>query len=271
MSTSSHLSRSQPSLLSPRYLTVWAVLAALALAYLALLVVKPDLAERLVPGPSFGSPEDNRGQRALARAMTELKELRQAIGTLEREVGELSKTVTAGDTRDVALAGRVAALEALVKALGTGEAPRVASPASVGDAPPTGATPRVLGYVEERPTKSLRDAVRPGDAPKVSATTVLPSPASAPPAKPAGPPLGIEIASGPSLDALRLSWQLMQDSHKTAVRTLEPRVVEVPGDPPTYRLIAGPVASSAEGDKLCGSLRQRRLTCSVQPFTGKPL
>lgn len=277
MRTPQHSSRSHGVALSPRYLTVWAVLAAVALAYLALLVVKPELAERLIPSPSFGAPEDNRGQRALARAMTELKEMREVLVTVERELGELRKTVTAGDTRDVALAGRVAALETMLKDLSKVDAARPTTPVAGGETADP-ATPRVLGYVEERPTKALRDAPRPADTARAATTVIAPAPgplatpAPVPaPSKAAGPQLGIELASGPSLDALRLSWQLMQDSHKAAVKALEPRVIETPGDPPSYRLIAGPVASETEGDKLCTRLRQRRLTCSVQPFTGKPL
>ncbi|MFM9942432.1 MAG: SPOR domain-containing protein [Hyphomicrobiaceae bacterium] len=271
MSTNSTSAERRPAALPYRYLTVWAILAALALTYLAVLVVKPDLAERLVPGPKFGAPEDNRGQRALAKALAELKEVRQILANFERDLGELQKSVTAADTRDVALAGRVAALEAQLKAFGKGEPVRVGAPADPGDVPVAAApAPRVLGFVEERPTKSLRDA-RPAEPPKVAAATATAPPTVAPPPKPSGPPVAIEVASGPSLDAVRLSWQLLQDSHKATVRNLEPRVVETAGDPPSYRLLAGPIANDAEAERLCSRLRQRRIGCSVQAFTGKPL
>ncbi len=270
MSTPPSPTKPRPLPLTPGYLTVWAVLAALALAYLAVLAVKPDLADRLIPGPSFGSPEDNRGQRALSKALAELKDLRQTMGLFERELTDLRKTLTAGATREAALSDRVAAVEAALKALSTGDAARIAAPARLGEGTAATSGPRVQGYVEERPTKNLREG-RPAEPPRVAAN-ITPQPHVQPPAKPAtGSPVGIEVASGPSLDAVRLSWQLLQDSHKSTVRNLEPRVVEVPGDPSSWRLIAGPVASDAEAEKLCLRLRQRRIACSVQPLTGKPL
>lgn len=253
--------------LTPGYVTVWAVLATLALGYLALLVVRPDIAERLLAPPAVGSPEDNRGQRALTKALAEIKDLRQTAKVLERELAEVRAAMTAGEVRDTALTARVATVEAALQKLAAPVAvPPIASPASQpGDPLSPAQEPRIVGHVEERPTKAARDP-RPVEPPKPAVTAAGP-PISARPA--AG--VGVQIASGPSLDAVRLSWQLMQDSHKAAFKALEPRVVEVPGDPPSFKLLAGPLSTGDEAEKLCERLRQRRVTCTVQPYAGKPL
>ena len=128
----------------------------------------------------------------------------------------------------------------------------------------------VHGYAEERPTKAAREA-RPAEPPRTAATPAAQPTARAGAAPAQGQPAGVQLASGPSVDALRLSWQLLQESHKSAIRALEPRFEETAGDPPQYRLIAGPLATSEDAEKLCERLRARRLACAVTPYGGKPL
>ncbi len=260
------LQRPAPAL-SPGYVTVWAILAALALAYLALLVVRPDLAERLLAPPAVGSPEDNRGQRALTKALAEIKDLRQTAKVLERELAEVRAAMAASEIRDTALTARVATIEAALQKLASpAGGPQIVSPASQpGDPLASAPAPRVIGHVEDRPTKATREA-RPAEPPRIAATTVAPTVGTK-----SASGVGIQIASGPSLDAVRLSWQLMQETHKAAFKALEPRVVEVPGDPPSFKLIAGPLSTGDEAEKLCVRLRQRRTTCTVHPYAGKPL
>lgn len=245
------LQRPAPAL-SLRYVTVWALLATLALAYLALLVVRPDVAERLLAPPAVGSPEDNRGQRALSKALAELRELQQTAKMLERELSDVRSAIAAGEARESAISTRLAAVELALQRLSRPASEPVAAAPPVQPAAPVAATaaPRIEGRVEDRPLKSLREA------------------------KPADRPAGthaVQLASGPSIDAVRLSWQLLLETHKATLGSLEPRIVETPGNPSSFRLIAGPLASEKDADRLCERLRQRRTTCSVQGFSGEPL
>lgn len=253
--------------LSPGYVTIWALLATLALAYLALLVVRPDLAQRILTPPAVGLPEDNRGQRALTKALAEIKDLRQTAKVLERELAEVRAAMAASESRDTALTARVATIEAALQKLASpAGGPHIVSPANQpGDPLATAQAPLIVGHVEDRPTKAVRQA-RPDEPSRTAIDSALPPDA-------AKPQLGvaIQIASGPSLDAVRLSWQLMQETHKAALKVLEPRVVEVPGDPPSFKLLAGPLSTGDEAEKLCDRLRRRKTTCTVQPFAGKPL
>ena len=251
--------------LSPAYLTIWAVLAALALAYLSLLAIRPDLADSLTPGPGDTAPEGNRGQRAMSRALADIKDLRQTVALLERELTDLRTAVTVNDARDAVVTLRIAALESGLKTALATAASRSAPVAGEAGQKPT--PPAVHGFIEERPTKEAREG-RPGEPPRTAASAAG---AAARPAAPAGPPVGVQLAAGPSVDALRLSWQLLQENHKSALRSLEPRFIEATGEPSAYRLIAGPIATSEDAQRICERLKTRRVTCSVQPFTGSPL
>lgn len=77
------------------------------------------------------------------------------------------------------------------------------------------------------------------------------------------------LARGPSIDALRLSWSLLNERHKGALKTLEPRVVQV--EPGSYQLIAGPLASPINALKVCATLRARGVACQSADFKGDAL
>ena len=82
-------------------------------------------------------------------------------------------------------------------------------------------------------------------------------------------PSAILLARGPSIDALRLSWSLLNERHKGTLGTLEPRVVSA--EPGLYQLIAGPIASPADAAKVCANLKARGVTCQAAEFKGDGL
>lgn len=92
--------------------------------------------------------------------------------------------------------------------------------------------------------------------------------------KPAAEPLGLRIASSTSLDALRLSWSLLADSHAQQLRNLEPRYVSRVADgngDPSFELVAGPVRTPAEASRICKALAARGVACQVGTFGGAAL
>lgn len=257
--------------LSRLYIAVWAVLAGLALVYLALLALRPDLAERLLTGPSLTAPEDNRGQRANARMLAELDEIRSTLARLQQELQEQRTSAAARDLREQALMARVAALEAQsARVAEAGGAMPAAQRAAVDTAAATMLPPpaqgdrlgqlagaAVTGTVEERPAAPPRPAQTAG--------------AAATPARRAGPPVSLQLATGPSLDALRLSWSLLQETHRATLRTLEPRYQPTPGEPGSFTLLAGPVGDAEAAGRICERLKAKRIPCSVTALAGQAL
>jgi SPOR domain len=90
--------------------------------------------------------------------------------------------------------------------------------------------------------------------------------------KPAPKPVGIKVSTGDSVDSLRLSWSLLSEKHGDALKNMQPRVV-ASGDPqnPTYDLVAGPVKSKAEANKVCKSLAAQGVPCTIGAFAGDSL
>jgi hypothetical protein len=90
--------------------------------------------------------------------------------------------------------------------------------------------------------------------------------------KPAPKPLGIKLASGASVDSLRLSWSLLADKHSEALKSLEARFV-TGGDVqnPNFDLVAGPIKSKAQANKVCKDLAAKGVPCTVGAFGGEAL
>lgn len=89
---------------------------------------------------------------------------------------------------------------------------------------------------------------------------------------PAAKPIGVQISSGASVDSLRLSWSLLSDRHGEALKDLEPRFI-ARGDEnaPTFDLIAGPIKSRADAQKVCKALAAKNVPCKVGDYLGEAL
>jgi len=245
------------------YVALWAFLALVALAYLALLALRPDLATRIILAPQPGAPETNQVQRAMLRALTEIQELRQTAERLQGDISQVRTQTHADRDRLQAIETRLTAIEAQ-----RAEAPPIAATAPPPPAPQTRAADDAAGKARRdaraAPQKAVAAAA--GGAPREASaveTQALPA------AKPA--PVAVVVMTGPSLDAVRLYWQVVQEANKAALRGLEPRVVEVASDPPVYQLLAGPVATKEAATRVCERLRLKPSQCSVVPLAGQPL
>lgn len=84
--------------------------------------------------------------------------------------------------------------------------------------------------------------------------------------------MGVQISSGASVDSLRLSWSLLADRHGDALKNLEARYI-ARGDveSPTYDLIAGPLKSKGDAQRVCKSLMAKGVPCKVGDFLGEAL
>ena len=260
------------SRLSRGYLIGWGLLAGCALVYLALIAARPDLAGAML-GRS-NEIETGRGQQAAALGTPEIGAIRQMLGEIQTQVDALRNEAALRDGREQALTVRVAALETpTTKSADIVDATPVAQRVTEGSAPSekpgllSGAS--IQGKVEERkleerPAKPAPRAAVAAAQPPATWTTAQPRAAPASPS-------AVRIASGPSLDALRLSWSLLLEGNRPILKPLEARWVEMTGEAGSFALLAGPLGSPEDATKICASLKAKRVPCSVTRFGGQPL
>ena len=259
-----------------RYTAAWAGLGAISSLYLLIVAW-----------------QQTQGVEAALVPVTE------SLERLAIDIADLKRTTAAIETRERSTAGRVAATEQRLDGFGQLASNVPPAGAGTGAAAPTAtqdqrATNR-LNLVNAAPPSA--SAVTPGLAvaqagtkppehataakaapiakPKLVATAVV-LPATNPvrtgsvPAASTAPPQGVLIASGPSLDSVRLSWSVLHDKHGAVLGSLEPRVVPA-GDGSAFNLIAGPFASDAEVQAACTSLKAQGVGCKPSVFTGAAL
>jgi hypothetical protein len=271
------------------YVAIWVVLSSMALTYLAMFSIRPDLADGLGRHVAALAGSDGMSAKASAmdesRAMAEIAELRRIIDGLHSDLNAMRVAIAVREERDQAFAARLSAVEAQRVA-------EQALPLTTASINPPAPDARDRTDDEERPGRGGKGGTV--DVPVVEAT---PPPVPLPDRAPArqersregervafGPaqvkpatiepigPRGIQIATGPSVDALRISWMLLSERHKEILRRYEPRFVpSVGGSARGYRLIAGPIENTTAANRVCGELRARRVTCGVSAFGGEPL
>ncbi len=278
----------------PKSLVVaWLTLGLACLGYLVALAARPDLVVEYLPLVASATPED---AHKSSKGTAEVAILRQTIAELRNEVASLKSEVQAHQERGAELTARLAALEP--KASDATPAPTVVEaplpPAANAIAKKFSELPKAA---EAKPIDVKRVAVvsLPPKAAPAAEVAVPANPAgteapsgietgSIAPGKPAAPVafgpavvtpanklLGVQIATGTSVDALRLSWSLLADRH-TDLKNLQPRYTT--GGKPDgemFDLIAGPIKSQAEARKVCKSLQAKGVGCKIGNFEGNAL
>lgn len=81
--------------------------------------------------------------------------------------------------------------------------------------------------------------------------------------------VGLDIAQGPSPDALRLSWDLLNETHRELLASLKTKYVRQAGGEKPYRLVAGPFNNEAEAKRLCKTLEESGNRCALTIFAGE--
>jgi cell division septation protein DedD len=139
--------------------------------------------------------------------------------------------------------------------------------------------------VTETPKAAPAPTVKPegtapkAEAPKTESPNIETGSIAAPPAITFGEPevtparqaFAVQLAAGPSLDSLRLSWSLLRDRHGGALASLQPRFIAPRAEGGPYRLLAGPLPSKADADKVCTTMGVGKQSCFSTPYTGDPL
>jgi hypothetical protein len=287
---------SPPRRLPSYYVMFWGFLAALALTYMAVLASRPDIATAFIPLGING--DQGQHDKMLARAITEITGVKQSVTSLQKDLSDVRTAFGVQDERIQSLTTRIGALEPGAKPTaehGTDLQPvpvslaPIATPEASVAAAPQAETPAariVTGTFNPAPVRRVAAVEPPPAAPPAPVVAAAPPaapvvPVSAPTswstsaksAAPAtkSPPVALQLSTGPSLDSLRLSWQLLMEDNRGTLKTLLPRYVESGTDPSTYALIAGPIVNPEEAQKTCNKLKARRVTCTIAAYEGNPL
>ena len=275
--------RKSGSHLSTGYVAAWLLLGAVATAYLAVLAARPDMLVASARPPAAFVP---------ASQATSLAAIQRSLAGLEDDVNRLKSSAQVQDQREKALVERVSVIENRISGMAVSAlAPAPTTAATTPAAPATTASAldprrplRIIASAPTPPEAKAADAKRSGrDAAKLDgrleapAAVALPAPVpvstiqtgTLPEPVAAGRPMGIRLASLPSVAALRLNWDLLTERHQTALKSLQPRYSG--SDTTSYQLVAGPLPNAAEAQKLCQSLKARGVSCTPAEFTGEGL
>ena len=281
------------------YLAFWAVLACSAIIYLAVAAARPDLIAGPMPWAAPETPaESNEGQRAMSQALDDVKALKESVAQVQSDVAGLKTENSEQSEQDRQLASRVVALEVKPQKTAFGanqaalaRAAAAAKPAAAVIVPIATAGEAFPSAGAQIPAPAPRGAAikvlnaTPGETPpdENPQAPLITGSVAAPPAgtpvvfgpavvKPAAKPVGIQIGTGPSVDALRLSWSLLSEKHGDSLKSLQPRYVTGADATGTkYDLVAGPVKSAADAKRICKALEASAVPCKIGAFKGDAL
>ena len=255
------------------YLLTWGVLASAGLGYLGSLAWQPDLFRATPVAPPA---EVEEGLRLANHALSEVGNARREIGDVRRDLGDLRAAVAEHaeqdkrvETRIIALEERMATPPAATAAAAATDKVAEKEKAKADKPRKTSAAHLVQRASEPQPAPAHQDA-----APLATGSIASPPIAfGAPVVTPSPPPpYAVQLAAGPSLEAIRQSWSQLRERHAASLAALEPHVVPPRADGTGhFRLVAGPLPTRAEAERLCTELGVGRQGCFATTFVGQPL
>jgi hypothetical protein len=269
------------------YLLTWGLLAAGGLTYLASLAWHVDFnlpqRQQQAAQPAV-DPEQ--GLRVANRALAEIDNVQHTVGEMQKDLGRLKETVGQRDVQDKESQSRLAALEERVSTLATPpvvvtvpsakqKSADKAKTAAEKRASEQRATSRIITVVEEPKPEPPAAATPPAAPPKLETGSIPAAPPTItfgePEVTPVRQAYTVQLGIGPSLDALRMSWLALRDQHGDALASLQPRFVAPRNGTGPYRLVAGPLTSKADADKVCAEMSMGHDTCFATTALGQPL
>lgn len=270
------------------YLSTWALLASGALAYLALLSFPPKAeapAPQAAVKPVKDTPADLTEVKVRQVKTTEVKALAEVQGSLNeirKDVSQLQEAVGERVVNEKVVDTRLNALEERVSTIDPPQQPSAPSPAAAASTKVPGIS--LLPVTEQRavaapPFKPVEEPAAPAIAPPPSPpieTGSIPAKAEIVFGEPVvtrarGPEMAVQLAAGPSLQSVRQSWEQLSGRHGSTLGTLKPRVVAPRGEGGVYRLLAGPLSTKADAERVCSQLGVGAKACFATQYAGAPL
>ncbi len=234
------------------YVLLYILAAALAAAYLVFLGMRPDLVAIWRSQPDETQAALIETKRHVERALADIDPLKSGVGEVKAEVEGVKAGLQEAAERDRILLEKVETLErAATEKVAASQSP---------------AKKQVVAKAAEPAKAPAAAAAKPAAAASIETGSIEEKKAAAP-AKPAL--VGVLLATGPSVDSLRLSWTILNDRAADAVRTLHPRYVVSGKDTErTYGLVAGPLETIADAKAVCKVMADRGMACEVSQFRG---
>ena len=270
------------------YLLTWGLLAAAGLTYLASLAWHVDLhqpQQQQQAAKPVIDPEQ--GLRVANRALAEIDNVQHTVGEMQKDLSRLKETVGQHDSQDKEAQSRLAALEERVGTLAAPppvvmtvpttkqKAADKAKAAAEKRAAEQRATSRIITVTEGPKTEVPPAAELPAARPKLETGSIPGSPPvitfGEPEVTPVRQAYSVQLATGPSLDALRMNWLALRDQHGDALASLQPRFIAPRSGNGPYRLVAGPLPSKADADQVCVEMGLGRDACFATTAMGQPL
>jgi hypothetical protein len=251
------------------YLSVWALLAVAALAFLAMLAFQPQAIAP--PPPQQAEPDRSKSGPAESKALAEARSIRGSLTEIRKDVAQLQEAVGEQVINEKVTQTRLTALEERVSTIDQQQQP-VATPApkaadktarNAPDPSPAGEAPAA------QPETPARPPFVPVETGSLTKEKIVFGEAVVTPADKTE--FAVQLAAGTSLQALRQSWGQLTERHAGALATLQPRVVAPRSEGGLYRLLAGPVPTKAEAEKICSALGVGPKACFATSYTGAPL
>jgi sporulation related protein len=271
------------------YLSTWALLASGALAYLAVLSFPPKAeapppAPQATVKPAKDAPTDLTEVKVRPVKTTEVKALAEVQGSLSeirKDVSQLQEAVGERVVNEKVVETRLNALEERVSTIDPPQQPPAPSPAAAQNAK----VPGISLLPASEPRAAAAPPFKPVEEPAASTMPPPPSPpietGSIPKAeivfgepvvtRASGPEMAVQLAAGPSLQSVRHSWEMLSGRHAGTLGTLKPRVVAPRGDGGVYRLLAGPLPTKADAERICSQLGVGAKACFATRYAGAPL
>jgi hypothetical protein len=230
-------------------------LGAVSLGYLTFVGARPDLVAAWRERPNDTHTVLVETQRNVERALADLDPIKQGVGEMKMEVDNMKTGIQEAMERDRVLLEKVETLERAV----------AQPPEKVATAPEP-AAPKKQAAAQPAPKAAAATEITTTVTKSIETGSIEEKKAAAP-GKPA--PVGVLLATGPSLDSLRLSWQILNDRHGEVMKPLQPRYV-VSGKPEerTFGLVAGPLANVADAKTVCKTMLDNGISCEVSQYRG---
>jgi hypothetical protein len=241
------------------YVLLYLLAAGMALAYLTFLGARPDLVALWRDKPNEAQVAIAETQRTVERAIADIDPLKQGLGEMKMDVANVKAGMQEAMERDRVLLEKVETLE---------RASHAPDKVAAAPAQPAAAKKQVAAAKapEAASVVTTTAARKPAPSTAIETGSIEQKKAAAPP-KPA--PVGVLLATGPSLDALRLSWTILNDRHAAAVKSLQPRyVVSGKADERTYGLVAGPLETVSAAKAVCKTMTDSGIPCEVSQYRG---
>jgi len=256
---------------------MWGLFAVGGLTYLGSLAWQPDLR-----GGRQQVAEPDKGLLAAGRALAQIDTVRRTLGEVQRDLGQVKETLDQREVHERLTQSRLAVIEERVSTMPVAAVAPPPPRKGAEKAPVKAAEPRTPNRIVSVPD-SLKSGSPPGiqvvggtqdEGPPVRIETGsigAPPPFGEPVVTPSRSDFAVQLGAGPSLEALRHSWSLLVERHGGALATLRPRFARPRNEGGPYRLLAGPLPSRADADKICADMGVGRIGCFSTTYVGEPL